>query len=202
LRHHANAAETDGDRPFDFASRGEAMVRLDPHALPAQFRYGTGLPGRAAEASVLMDRHSVRVSRHLPSGIPMVLRLPVSAFEGVAYRVVVEAPEAGPRIVVELMHRDPALSVPLAVNPDLDEVVADWQAWGRVFGLPLLLVESDGTVRSLEKRLGALTVGPTRPRRRRSLLGHRRPRFLTRRRMAKLPAEPVVFTGREIIARN
>jgi hypothetical protein len=103
-------------------------------------------------------------------------------------------------VVLELMHADPALSVPLAVSGDFEDLVADWRAWGSIFHLPLVLVEADGRAHIVENRLGAVTLRTTAPRRR-SVLAGRRPRFLSRRRTGRADFEPVFhFDEREITA--
>jgi hypothetical protein len=102
-------------------------------------------------------------------------------------------------VVVELMHRDPALSLPLVVADEPEDVAADWQAWGRALNLPLLVVTEDGTVKAPVDRIGALVVYESKPRRRYSFFADRRPRFLVRRKPGRAgPMERV--TGREIIA--
>ena len=171
-------------------------VRVDPMALPQCYKYHTGLPGEADIAAVVLDRAQAVVCRRLPSGIPMAMRMPINIFEGVAVRMVNEADDV--TIVIELLHQDPSLSLPLTVARDMDEVVADWRAWGRVLGLPLLTVDVDGSYRPVEDRIGALTIGSMRPRRRRSVLSKRRPRFLSRRRMGKPSERPVHVVEREI----
>ncbi|MDR3496074.1 MAG: DUF6101 family protein [Ancalomicrobiaceae bacterium] len=171
-------------------------MRVDPMALPQCFKYHTGLDGEAGIAAVVLDRAQAVVCRRLPSGIPMAMRMPMNVFEGVAVRMVNEADDV--TIVIELLHRDPNLSVPLTVARDMDEVVADWRAWGRVLGLPLLTVDVDGSYRAVEDRLGALTIGHARPRRRRSVLAKRRPRFLMRRRMGRASEPTVRIAEREI----
>ncbi len=102
-----------------------------------------------------------------------------------------------------LEHADPALSVPLFSSSEADDIVAEWQSWGRVLGLPLLVAEGDGSLREPFARLGALRIEPpTWRRRRRSAIAKRRPSRLLRRQPGKLPAAPVVHREREIIARN
>ena len=106
-------------------------------------------------------------------------------------------------VVLELLHRDPHLSLPLSVAASLDDVVADWRAWSRVLALPMLMVEDDGSWRPLEERIGSVGVRPVQPRRRRSVLNARRPRFLTRRKTGIAPAEPVMVANtRELFGRD
>ncbi len=159
-------------------------VRLDPYALPHRFKYDTGLGGEASEAAVVLDRGLATVCRRLPSGIPMAMRMPMDAFEGIAVRVLPPDNDITDdvTIVVELLHRDPMLSLPLMVTSAMDDVIADWRAWGRILCLPLLTVEADGSYAPVEPRIGCVTVRPTLPRRRRSPVAKRRPRFLARRR--------------------
>jgi hypothetical protein len=92
----------------------------------------------------------------------------------------------------------------LFCSPEAEEIVAEWQAWSRVLGLPLLIRENDGTLREPFPRLGRLRIAaPTWRRRRRSAVARRRPSRLLRRRVVALLSTPIVHRGeREIIARN
>lgn len=205
------ATKTAAEVQKDFTSAFEP-VRLDPYSLPHRFRYDTGTDPRSGlpmgEAAVFLEKSMASICRRLPSGIPMAMRLPMAAFEGVAVRMVpettgVDGEDNGDgRAVVELMHRDPNLSLPLSVAQDLEEVVADWKAWARVLGLPMLLVEADGSWRAIEDRIGQVVVGRVRPRRARSVLNGRRPRFLTRRKVGVAPREAIVLAKNEIFGRD
>jgi hypothetical protein len=66
----------------------------------------------------------------------------------------------------------------------------------------MLLVEADGSWRSIETRIGQVETTLPKPRRARSVLAGRRPRFLTRRKVGVVSAEPVRFAGREIFGRE
>lgn len=195
------------DRGREAIVRAGEPLRLDPTALPQKYRYDTGIDPRSGrpmgEAAVVLDRSMASVCRRLPSGIPMAMRLPMAAFEGVAVRMAAdpEDPAGEGLVVLELLHRDPHLSLPLSVARDLDDVVADWKSWARVLALPMLIVEVDGSWHPVETRLGAVVVRPTRPRRRRSVLAGRRPRFLTRRKVG-LRRDPVVIEKCEIFGRE
>jgi hypothetical protein len=103
-----------------------------------------------------------------------------------------------------LEHGDPALSLPLFAATGSDDVLAEWQSWGRVLGLPLLVVEGDGSLREPFARLGAVRIGPPASRRRRrTAIARRRPVRLLRRRPFAISATPTVHLGeREIIARS
>ena len=106
------------------------------------------------------------------------------------------------RAFVELLHRDPALTLPLVVADEPEDIAADWQAWGRALNLPLLVIGQDGSVSAAarpDRRRRRLRR--PKPRRRHSFFAGRRPRFLTRRKTGRgRPTER--FEGREIIARN
>ncbi len=147
----------------------------------------------------VVDLHRERVVlRRSVRGMRMALNMPVAAFRGVAIRL------CGLSIAVVLEHTDQALSLPLFSSPETSDIVAEWQSWGRVLGLPLLVTEGDGSLREPFARLGAVRVeAPTWRRRRRSAIARRRPSRLLRRQAGKLPAAPVVHRDeREIIARN
>jgi hypothetical protein len=184
------------------SGRGAIPSRLDPFSLPVRF---TAADDAADERLRVVDLHRERVVlRRSVRGIRMALNMPVAAFRGVAIRLSGEAGEAPTAIAVVLEHNDPALSLPLFASAERDDIVAEWQSWGRVLGLPLLVAEGDGSLREPFTRMGALRVeAPTWRRRRKSAIAKRRPSRLWRRRVVKQPENPVVHRGeREIIARN
>jgi hypothetical protein len=181
---------------------GSSRARLDPLALPVRF---TARDAGADERlrQVELDRERV-VLRRAVRGIHMAVQVPVTAFLGVTLRLVPSDGEAPDVIAVSLEHRDPALSVPLYSACDNDDVVAEWQLWGRVLRLPLLIADLDGSLREPFRRVGDVRVGMSAPRRRRrTALKARRPSILLRRRPGTIPARAVVRRGeREIIARS
>jgi len=176
------------------AGSGRAL-RLDPFALPVRFpAKDAGADGQMRQVEI--DRERV-ILRRAVRGMRMNVGLPVSAFRGVALRVLAPEGEEPAAVAVTLDHQDNALSVPLFVAPDSDDVLATWKAWGRVLRLPLLLEEPDGRVREAFSR----NRGPSPRRRRRSALKRRRPSIFLRRRPG-VKRELVIHREREIIARN
>jgi hypothetical protein len=120
--------------------------------------------------------------------------LPLPAYRGVAIRMEPPAGEVTGTVAVVLEHSDPALSRTLYRATHGSDVIAEWQAWGRVLALPLLVTEADGGLREAFVRIGALRIGcPARRRRRRSSLEARRPASL--RRQGAMPARSVVHRG-------
>ena len=176
--------------------------RLDPLALPLQF---TAADMRADERVRHVELSRERVVLHRAvRGIRMAVKVPVAAFMGVALRLIPSS-DGGPNTVaISLEHRDAALSVPLYAAEHTNDVVAEWQLWARVFGLPLLVADPTGSLREPFRRLGGVRVGAPAPRRRRrNVIKSRRPSILLRRRPGIMPELPVVHRGeREIIARN
>lgn len=170
---------------------GRAM-RVDPADLPARYSVTTetGLP-----AAVYLDDSSVVVKRRL-SGLPLTLSVPIGAYEGVAVRIGVN--EAGDLTAsVELRHRDPGLTLPLAVTRDMEQAAEDWKAWSEALALPMLLIEADRVVPV--PVLPPISLDNPAPRRRRGPIA-RRPRFLVRRQPGRPGPYPVFATWREIIA--
>jgi Family of unknown function (DUF6101) len=181
------------------SSRGP---RLDPFSLPVRFEaVDEAADGRRRIVDLHRERVVLRRSVH---GIRMALSLPVAAFRGVAIRLLGDANRAPTAIAVVLEHGDPALSLPLFFSADGDNIVAEWQSWGRALGLPLLVAEPDGSLREPFARLGALRIEtPIGRRRRRGAVARRRPSRLLCRRPGGMPPVPLVYRGeREIIARH
>ena len=178
------------------------ILRLDPFSLPVCFEAGDG---RADERvrHVELNRDRVVVRRAV-AGIPMTVSLPVAKFLGVAIRVLPPQADSDGAVAIVLVHRDPAMSVPLYVAPDGNDALAEWQSWSSVLGLPLLVHESDGSFREPFARLGGVrTAAPQARRRRQTALRKRRARMPSRRRVSRIGLSSAVYTGeREIIARN
>jgi hypothetical protein len=176
-------------------------LRLDPFALPVRFRAADAAADERTRL-IELSRESV-VLRRLVRGVRINVSLPVSAFHGIAMRLVPPDGINAGAIAVVLEHRDPALSVPLFAAHEADDVLAEWHMWGRIFGLPLLVVDSDGKLREPFARLGALRIGdPCERVRRRAALIMRRPRIMMRRKPGRPGSAPTVHREREIIARN
>jgi hypothetical protein len=150
--------------------------RLDPFSLPARF---STADDAADEGLRIVDLHRERVVlRRALSGMRMAVNLPVAGYRGVAIRL--DATTKTPPFVAVTL--DEALTLPLFASTDNDDVVAEWQIWGRVLGLPLLIGDTDGTMREAFARMGQLRIAaPTWRRRRRSTIARRRPSRLLRR---------------------
>lgn len=178
------------------------LARLDPLALPVRFT-ASDAAADGRERQIEIDRHRVLLRRSV-RGIAIRLRLPIDAFLGVSVRLVPDdTAGAGESVLVRLEHRDPALAVELHCGPDDDDVIAEWQLWSRVLGLPLLVADRTGRLTEPMARLGAVQVAEASPRRRRrNSIGRRRPRMPLRRRAGNPAIEQPVHDGREIIARN
>jgi hypothetical protein len=177
-------------------------ARLDPLALPVRF---TANDAVADERVRHVELHPERVIlRRAVQGMRIALNVPVQAFLGVSIRLTPEDNGAPGGIGVFLEHRDPALSIELYAAQDSDDVVAEWQLWSRVLGVPCLVAGSDGVLADPFPRLGAVRCKPpAQRRRRRSPLSKRRPRFLARRRTGVTRLGSLVHRAeREIIARN
>lgn len=164
----------------EWMERGEAH-RVDPASEAAAFALGGTRYRLTARGAVVTSGDVARP-------------LPMSAFEGVAARAM-EAADGTVTVTLELMHADGALSVPVLVADDLHDVAADWRGWARRTGLPMLMVEGDGTVEVLDAAPRAATDAPHKRRRRAT----RRPRFLVRRQTGTMGVS-MRIEGREMFA--
>jgi hypothetical protein len=176
-------------------------LRLDPLALPAQFR---AADASADEQVRLVEvHHAGVVVRRQVRGVAIAVSLPVQAFLGVAIRLFPPDQTGGARVAVILEHRDPALSIPLFTATDSLDVLAEWQTWARTFAMPMLVADDDGTLREPFPRLGGVRVDkPSARKRRRGAIAQRRPRILMRRKPGRRRPDAAVHREREIIARN
>lgn len=161
------------------SSRAE---RLDPLSLPASFEArDTRADGGVRRIEIRRDRVTLHRAVH---GMRMAINIRICEFLGVALRTI----EGAPTLI--LKHRDPSLSVPLAVSED--DVDSDWQVWSETFALPRLTEQATEQKRK-----------PTPRRRRRNAVKARRPSILMRRKAGGSIAAMGVYRGeREIIART
>jgi hypothetical protein len=81
-----------------------------------------------------------------------------------------------------------------------EEVVAIWRRLGASSGLALMLQNPDGSLLEPYPQIGGVALGTIHVRRRHGMLRHRRPRFLTRRKVGLPSARPLVFRERDINA--
>ncbi len=81
-----------------------------------------------------------------------------------------------------------------------EEVVAIWRKLGASSGLALMLQNPDGSLLEPYPQMGGVALGTIHLRRRHGLLRHRRPRFLTRRKVGQPSARPLVFRENDITA--
>jgi len=181
------------------ASAGSSRVfRLDPYSLPVR---GSAETGGTAVTAFVLDRERAIVRRQCHAAPPLTLTVPLKSYRGVAVRIEATSVPGQVRVFVELLHDDPALTLPLIAGDEPEDVAADWQAWGRALNLPLLVIGQDGSVSAALGDLGGVIAGPSKPRRRHSFFAGRRPRFLTRRKTGH-SRETERLASREIIARN
>src|SRR5262249_12912681 len=107
------------------SSRSE---RLDPFALPVRFTaLDAGADGRSRDVELTRERV---VLRRAVRGMRMAVNLPVTAFLGIALRLVPAQAGAPERATISLEHRDPGLSVPLFATSDWRDALAAWRPWG------------------------------------------------------------------------
>ena len=179
--------------------QAEPAFRLNPFHLPAcNDALTAGRPGMSSPA-VYLDQ-SVAVVRRSVGGKNLDIKVPIRRYQGIAISCTLDDP-AAPHTELVLIHRDPALQVVLSSGADLNEMSADWQAWARQLGLPLLVRDDDGVLQPARTYLGTLSVGTPRDRRPHAQFADRRPRFLVRRKTGSKAEQPVL-KAREIIART
>jgi hypothetical protein len=158
------------------------VPRLDPLSLPLSFHaHDTRADGGVRR----IELHRERVVLHRAvKGMRMAINVRVRDFLGVALR----GSDDDAQMLV-LVHRDPALNIPLCESADREEIVSAWLKWSDIFALPQLMEDNH--------------YEPAVRRRRHNAIRARRPKFLVRRRLGNLTnTETIHRDEREIIARD
>lgn len=89
------------------------------------------------------------------------------------------------------------------LGPFTDEdAIAIWRSLAGSTGLPLVIAGRDGRLHMAYDQIGPVQLGQSHVRRRFAPLSGRRPRFLIRRKSARLPRRPLVYREPELAARQ
>jgi len=169
-------------------------LRLDPFSLPLRF---AAEDAGADEAVRHVELHRERVIlRRAVRGMRYKLNLPLTTYLGLLVRQP-HSSACGETAIV-LQHRDPALSVPLFVASDQDDLTTISETWARVLRLPLLSAEH----RQSAGHSPALKFAAPIARRRRGAMKGRRPSILLRRKPGRISKQPTIHREDEIIARD
>ncbi|AMB43927.1 DUF6101 family protein [Methylobacterium sp. AMS5] len=123
---------------------------------------------------------------------------------GVAMAFADDAADACGEDRFSLLLVDDEGEVTMRLGPFAEEdVVAVWRDISTTGGLARMLLREDGAIVPVSQQLGPVVLGKGRQRRRHAALSGRRPRFLVRRKPARLPARPCIHRGEsEIISRG
>jgi hypothetical protein len=138
---------------------------------------------------------SVVIARRV-AGIAMRVRVPLASYRGLALWLAEEG-QAGAVHKLELVHRDPDLSIPLFEAEDATAAAVEWDAWAQSLSLPRLFGCAPGQLEPTPTSAATLPL----PRRRGSLVGRRRTRFSRRRKIGALARLATAYGDeREIIS--
>ncbi|WP_127752165.1 MULTISPECIES: DUF6101 family protein [unclassified Devosia] len=115
------------------------------------------------------------------SGIVIKIKVPVHEFIGVAVATSISI-EGALTSAIELVHADENLNYRVFEEEGNQNVVAEWQNWGRKLRLPLFIKAGDGTYLPYSQQVDGVMLGQGVARRRLAADAARRPRFLNRRK--------------------
>lgn len=184
-------------------------TRIAPSELPVRFQAAPKALRRAdadyvvGPMDVELSAQQVVMCRTVAKGLPIRLSVQIAAYDGVAARIETGPTASDTKVCLELLHTDPSLTVPLSKGEDFQSIAADWKQWSEVFGLPMVLVEADGSMTMAPATaLKPEAIVETQRRSHLQIAG-RRGRFQRRRKCGQsgLVQSPIAG-AREIIARN
>lgn len=98
---------------------------------------------------------------------------------------------------IVLVDREGEAVMTLGPFPE-EDVIAIWRSIVAHASVTPMMRAWNGYTEPLACQLGKLRLGRSQDRKRLVVLARRRPRFLTRRKSARLPVRPLVFREREI----
>ena len=125
---------------------------------------------------------TVTVRRQLEkSGVAIKIKVPVEEFIGVAVSTSISE-DGVLTSAIELVHGDPDLNYRVFEEAGNQNVVAEWQNWGKKLRLPLYIKAGDGSMLPYSQQVDGVMVGQVTSRRKLMAESARRPRFLNRRK--------------------
>ncbi|MCB9993271.1 MAG: hypothetical protein H6873_06405 [Hyphomicrobiaceae bacterium] len=116
------------------------------------------------------------------SGVEVKVKVPVTEFTGVAVSTRISE-EGVLTSAIHLIHPDADFNYLVFEETGNDNVVAEWQNWGRKLRLPLFIRAGDGQLMPYSQQVDGVLLGETRARRKTQTEANRRPRFLNRRNL-------------------
>ncbi|WP_323014203.1 DUF6101 family protein [Devosia sp.] len=119
------------------------------------------------------------------SGVAIKIKVPVTEFIGVAVATRINE-EGVLTSSIELVHSDPDLNYRVFEEEGNQNVVAEWQNWGKKLRLPLYIKAGDGAYMPYGQQVDGVMLGQSATRRKLVAEANRRPRFLNRRK----PGQP------------
>ena len=140
------------------------------------------------------------VLRRAIAGMKMAVNLPVSAYRGIALRMITDE-NSDPAAAVVLAHADPGFDLELCVTDHPGEVMIAWHEWATALDMPLLATEQDNTP-PVRPPATIECEQPFLRRRRRNAIKSRRPSIFMRRTVTRVGDCDRYSGEREIIARN
>jgi hypothetical protein len=118
----------------------KAQLQLNPFAKSCSFQvYDSGADFQTRHIELHQDH--IVIKRYV-KGMRMAFRMPLCAFKGVMMNTQVLDRQA--LACVTLVHQDEALSVPLYIAEDSDDILAQWRIWSKKLHVPLLTQDQDG----------------------------------------------------------
>lgn len=145
-----------------------------------------GANDNRADQYTLDDVRTVTMRRTLEkSGVEVKVKVPVTEFTSVA--VSTRISEDGVLTsAIHLIHPDEDFNYLVFEETGNDNVVAEWQNWGRKLRLPLYIRAGDGQLMPYSQQVDGVLLGEVSARRKSHAGSNRRPRFLNRRKPGDL----------------
>ncbi len=115
------------------------------------------------------------------SGVAVKIKVPVSEYYGVAVSTIINE-EGELSSEITLVHKDEELNYRVFRELGNNNVVAEWQNWGKKLRLPLYIRTGDGNLVPYSQQVGGILLGNSNERKKAISNSSRRPRFLHKRK--------------------
>ncbi len=115
------------------------------------------------------------------SGVSVKIKVPVSEYYGVAVSTIIND-EGELMSEITLVHQDEELNYRVYKELGNQNVVAEWQNWGKKLRLPLFIRSGNGELMPYSSQVNGVLLGSCSQWRKNANLANRRPRFLNRRK--------------------
>lgn len=150
-----------------FNRRGDQYLRieLNPSEPEMSFRGVLGLGQKRSVANFTIQNGIVTIEQKADGATPSIMQIPFKLFYGIAIKQEASFEDGEECVSLYLIMDNDELAVPVFHGLNTEQLLPLWYEWQDLYGLELMIVQSEGVVKSLVQPHNCLHANMPAPRR-------------------------------------